>query len=261
MGLFSPEKATPVEPYEALARIYDQVMLHVDYMAWARFSLDFLGEHGLWNTLSEPPRILECACGTGELALLIARYNIQIDAFDRSPAMIEMARKKAAGLDDPPRFFVGSFESFQADPPYDAAICLYDSINYLLEASEVVSFLRRLSQVMQPDGLILFDICTEANSVLHFSDRSDRESGVGYRYVRTMKYDREQRIQENVFEINLKGVASPFFERHQQRIYPIAEIERCIEAAGLVVVEATDAMERKVPTEASLRVHFLVKKK
>jgi len=236
-------------------------MSHVDYMAWARFSLDFLGEHGLWNTLSEPPRILECACGTGELALLISRYRIQIDAFDRSPSMIAEAQRKAVGLEDPPHFFVGSFESFHADPQYDAAICLYDSINYLLEPTEIVSFLRRLSDAMQPEGLILFDICTEANSVLHFNDRSDRESGPGFSYTRTMRYNRTTRIQENVFEINLKGSPTPLIERHQQRIYPIEDIERCVREAGLEILETTDAMERRPPTERSLRVHFMVRKR
>lgn len=252
-----PEKE--VEPYGALANIYERVMSHVDYAAWARFTVDLLGDAGIWEN-PDPPRILECACGSGTLAMALSHYGFTIDAFDRSPAMIDRALAKASGAVNAPSFYVGSFQSFRAEPPYDAALCLYDSLNYILDPGEVVGFLKRLREILAPGGLFLFDVCTEKNSLAHFNDRVERDKGPGFTYVRSMTYHRGERIQENRFEIFFSGSSEAFVEVHRQRIYPLEEIYRFVRAAGWTILEKSDGMGRRPASETSLRVHILAKR-
>jgi SAM-dependent methyltransferase len=248
------------EPYEALARFYDRLMSHVDYKDWARFTLDLLGDQGLWRRPAGTQRVLECACGTGSLAMLLSRYGLKVDAFDRSRAMVAQAESKTGNLPNAPRFFEGTFANFRVEPPYDAALCLYDSINYLLEPEEFIAFLQRISGILRPGGLFLFDICTEINSILHFDERMEQGSGPGYRFNRTMSYLRSERIQENRFEIEISGQPTLIHERHRQRIFSLDEVHGFIVAAGLSLVEETDGQERRPPTESSLRVHLLCRK-
>ncbi len=261
-GLFAEQlPVTNVEPYDALALFYDRMMAHVDYGHWSRFTIDLLLRHGLTEDIPSKRRLLEAACGTGTLALALARFDLEIDAFDRSVGMIEMALKKSEKIPNAPNFFVGSFENFEAKSSYDATICLYDSINYLLEPKDVTRFLRRIGEVLKPGGIFLFDICTELNSILHFNGRREREAGPGYRYQRVMRYKHANRIQENSFEIALDGPPPQIIkEHHRQKIYSLEEIRGFIADAGLSLVEELDGYERKRPTSRSLRVHFLVRK-
>lgn len=237
------------------------MMAHVDYPRWAQLTVDLLAEHGLWRCSQLPPRLLECGCGTGTLALLVARYGVTVEAFDKSPEMIAQAAAKVVGLPGAPTFRVGSFEQFQSEGFYDAALCLYDSINYILEPNQFIAFLRRLREVLRPGGLLLFDVCTELNSILHFDKRREVESGPGYRYARTMRYRKRNRIQENVILLSFDGPPPmTLAERHLQRIYPLDDVRRFIAAAGFMLVEETDGYERRRPGAGTLRVHFLVRK-
>ncbi len=252
---------TPAEPYDGLAKVYDRMMAHVDYGHWSRFTADHLLRHKVTDNSTGNFHILETACGTGTLAMSLARLDLKIDAFDRSPGMIREAKRKTENLPNAPNFFVGTFEDFQGNPPYDAAICLYDSINYLLEPDQVIRFLQRIGGALKPGGIFLFDICTELNSVLHFNGRREKEAGPGYHYQRIMRYKHSNRIQENIFEIFFDGPpAEVVTEHHQQKIYSLDEIRSFITSAGLSLVEELDGYERKRPTSRSLRVHFLVRK-
>ncbi len=88
-----------VDPYYALARIYDQVMDHVDYAKWVQFILEIFEEHGLYPPASNKKTpILECACGTGTVALHLALRGYEVSAFDSSAAMVEVARSKVKSL-------------------------------------------------------------------------------------------------------------------------------------------------------------------
>ncbi len=249
------------EPYDALAMIYDRMMTHVDYGHWSRFIIELLMRHRLPEGDTAQLRVLEAACGTGTLALSLAGLALKVDAFDRSAAMIKEALRKSETTQNAPHFFVGTFDNFQANPPYDAAICLYDSINYLLEAKQVTRFLRQIAGALKPGGIFLFDICTELNSILHFNGRREREEGPGYRYQRVMRYKHANRIQENIFEIVYAGPPRrTITEHHRQKIYSLDEMRGFIASAGLTLVEELDGYEIKRPTSRSLRVHFVARK-
>ena len=68
-------------PYSALAAIYDHVMRHVDYVAWC----DYIER--LWDRFCARPRtVLDLACGTGTVALELARRGYRLTGVDGSPA-------------------------------------------------------------------------------------------------------------------------------------------------------------------------------
>ena len=49
---------------------------------------------------------------------------------------------------------------FSVDIPADAAVCLFDSLNHLLEAEQLASAFRCVQAALRPRGLFLFDINT-----------------------------------------------------------------------------------------------------
>ena len=249
----------PAQPYGALAAIYDEVMGHVNYAKWVDFTREILSAHGLPQPSAlRPPLILECACGTGIVALMLASLGYRIEAFDASPAMVKRAREKAVGICNQPDFRVGDFLVLDAKNQYDAAICLYDSINYLMSTDQVSAFLKLLKEALKPGGLFLFDICTELNSQLHFADNSEDGSGEGFSYHREMRYDHKAMLQENRFWITFdQNRNTVYTETHRQRIYPVTLVRQLIHSSGLTLLEEADEFTRRAPHADSLRVHFL----
>lgn len=251
-----------VAPYEALAEIYDLVMSHVDYRKWVEFSLALLSENGLPHPREDlAPRILECACGTGTMAVFFALNGYRVDAFDSSASMIEIARAKTSDIEPSPNIFIADFLTFEAQGLFDAVLCLYDSVNYLASPDQVHTFFERVLRVLRPGGLFLFDICTEKNSMLFFADRKQEEQGDGYSMRRKVNYYPDTRIQENRFWICLDERPDVvMFECHQQQIYPVEQIRQILIDTGFEIVNEFDGFHRHPPTPNSLRVHFLCRR-
>ena len=252
-----------VAPYHVLARIYDSVMSHVDYSAWVQFAYSILLDYGLPSVSDETqPYILECACGTGSIAVIMALYGCRIDACDKSPDMIEIARTRVADLENKPQYSVMEFLQLEAQNSYDAVICLYDSVNYLMELNDLTEFFTKVKAALKPSGLFLFDICTEFNSRRFFNDYKSDEKGDGFSYLRESHYYSDLKIQENIFTVRLDDCqGKEFIETHRQRIYPVNKIRSVLSRTGFKLLEETDGFSRIPPSETSLRVHFLCRTK
>ncbi len=70
-----------------------------------------------------PARVADLGCGTGTLSLLLAEAGFAVDALDFSPAMVERARTKLAGV---PGVTVAEGDAFEPQLPassYDAVLC------------------------------------------------------------------------------------------------------------------------------------------
>jgi len=252
-------EAINVVPYQVLARIYDSVMSHVDYSAWAQFAYSILLDYGLPSVSDETqPHILECACGTGKIAAIIALCGCRIDACDKSQDMIRIAQTRVTELENPPQYSVMEFLELDTRNSYDAVICLYDSVNYLMDLNDLTEFFIKVKAALKPSGLFLFDICTEFNSKRYFDAYKSGEEGDGFSYIRESQYYCDLKIQENIFTIRLEdNQRKEFIETHRQRIYSVNTIKSVLSRTGFDLLEETDNLSRIPPSETSLRVHFL----
>jgi SAM-dependent methyltransferase len=244
-------------PYEGLAPIYDYVMRHVDYDHWANHVVSLLRRHD-----GDAPHLLELACGTGNLAVSLARQGYAVTGFDLSQDMIRVAREKAAGAKAPLAFDVRDIRALTSDEPlgpFPAALCLYDSLNYMLSLEEVAEALDQVHDVLEPGALFIFDVCTERNSMHHFRDVRDIEHGPGFTYTRHSFYDADEGLQFNAFDIRLED-GRRRQEKHVQRIYRHDDLVACVEASPFELVEALDGFTLRPGSERSDRVHFILRR-
>ena len=78
-------------PYQGLAPIYDYVMAHVNYGEWAAYI------HALCARFApDTNRVVDLACGTGNVSFALHRLGYEVTGVDRSEAMLQVAREKAA---------------------------------------------------------------------------------------------------------------------------------------------------------------------
>lgn len=243
-------------PYSHLARIYDHVMRHVDYRQWANYI------QSVFTRFEAAPKdVLELACGTGAMACILDGRGYRMTGIDRSESMIAVAKQKALEARRAIRFQVGDMVRLPASGPYDAVLCLYDSINYVMEEADVLAMMNRLRAVIKAGGLFVFDICTERNSRRYFHNQVDRESNGDFSYVRRCEYVPDTCVQVNEFQFtfNREGKRHSFRERHEQRIYPVARLAEICRASGYRVLGVFDGFSFEAASERSNRVHYVVR--
>ena len=244
--------STAQSPYQGLAPIYDYVMAHVDYGEWAAYI------HALFARFApDATRVVDLACGTGNVSFALHRLGYEIMGVDRSEAMLRVAREKTA--DTGVEFIQRDLCQLAGLGPFDAATCLYDSINYLLAPADLDAALCGAQAIVQPGGLFVFDICTERNSLRYFRNMRDSEQGPGFSYERHSMYDPVKRLQRNHFRIRRDESDVAFEETHVQRIYPVADIAERVEASAWELLALCDGFTFDEGNEESDRVHFVLR--
>lgn len=243
------------ETYSVLAALYDTLMEDVDYETWADFIDEILQTH-----YPDPIDILEMACGTGALSLSLAELECyHLTATDKSEAMIRIAQEKAAIQEADVRFYVQDFREIAFEQSFDAIFSVFDSVNYLHSAADILQMMRKTHEVMRPGGLLVFDFSTPVNSLEAVDFLNNEEGHAGkYRYYRESKYDVHEQIHYNLFEIEElagdgKTILNRFKESHKQRIYTLKEMLSIVEQSpynllakyeGFDLVEADDNSAR-----------------
>lgn len=151
--------------YDALAPMFDVMTdWNARLAAEGPFLRAVLEETGVYS-------VLDAACGSGGHALALAEWGYAAAGVDASPVMVEMARRKAAerGLDTP--FAVadlGGLTALAASQdredcaagvlrlaPYDAVLCLGNSLPHLLTQADLVAALAGMGAMLKPGGLLV----------------------------------------------------------------------------------------------------------
>lgn len=89
------------EPYETLAGAYDGLTTDVDYAAVLQFFETVLQRAG-----HSPKTVLDLACGTGSMSVLLAERGYRVIGADISEEMLTAAAQKAAAMAENPPFFI-----------------------------------------------------------------------------------------------------------------------------------------------------------
>ncbi len=235
-----------------LAQFYDEVMDHVNYRAWASY-IDKMAvkKHGLRRG-----RAIDFACGTGTLLTYLARLGWDTVGVDASSPMVEEAKAIKPPRGRVMQWGVYSFLETPDVEPCDLGICVYDSLNYLLDEEEVATFFRNARQVIRPGGLLVVDLSTEINSRIHFNGSAMEEHLKGGSYRRITRYDEEERIQHNVFNIYPDGEDTVYVEHHQQRIYMIQTVLDIAKENGFQPKNVYHELTFKPGDETSDRIHI-----
>lgn len=242
------------EPYEALAEIYDHVMNHVDYKQWANYIRRLLP-----FTDSPERHVADLACGTGNLLSELKFKQCRVTGCDISPAMLRRARiKPVIRLQG---WMAADFTSlpFKADC-FDAALVLYDSINYLLEREQVLRLFSEAARILKPGGQFIFDAATPFVCETAFRDYEEKDVSLpGFPYLRRSWYDAQQNIQYNHFSIQYNG--EQVEETHQQKIRSLREWRRLLEESPLQLVAAYGGFGFKPANKTAERIHFVCEKR
>ncbi|MBI4535368.1 MAG: class I SAM-dependent methyltransferase [Ignavibacteriae bacterium] len=102
--------------------------------------------------------MLDLACGTGTLALLMARRGWNVWGVDGSEGMIDEAKKKFLRCKLPVVLVHEDMRQFRLDTSVMLTTCLYDSLNHLLSRKALLDTFRAVHLHTQPSGYFVFDV-------------------------------------------------------------------------------------------------------
>ena len=142
--------------YYSLAPFYDDLTQDVPYERFADFYELIFRRYGV-----QPRMLLDLACGTGTLTVLLARRGYEMIGADASEEMLSVAMDKAAGEDLAvlPLFLCQSMEDLDLYGTVNAAICSLDGINYV-PAEALPEVFHKLHLFVEPGGVVIFDVNT-----------------------------------------------------------------------------------------------------
>ncbi len=144
-----------MDAYRALANSYDRLTNDVDYEATVDFYWQILKEEGL-----EPRTAVDLACGTGSVALLLAKKGLQVIGADLSEDMLCAASLKAQDMENPPLFVCQPLQKLRLPRGVDLAVCALDSLDYITDPADCQEAIRRIYRALNPGGCFIFDVNT-----------------------------------------------------------------------------------------------------
>lgn len=239
-------------PYSQLARIYDKVMAHVNYKMWAEYV------RNLFQFADIPIQtIVDLSCGTGKHMSFLSRHKIKVCGCDLSLEMLKIARKKTA-LKNAPFFVNDAVSTAVKKDVFDAAVMLYDSINYVFEDKNVVLLLDDIARILKPGGIFVFDIVTKEGLKRTFDNYYESDSWNGLAYQRRSWFNTSRQTQHNEFHFLFNGHS--FREEHIQLIRPCEEWVRFIEKSGMNLIQEFSNFTFLPADKKSERIHFVCRK-
>jgi len=141
---------------QEFSQYYDALTGDVDYPAKAAL---LLGE--TTRLMGKAPSlVLDLACGTGSLALELARRGLEVIGVDGSQEMLSQAMMKSAGVSPPVLFLCQGMEELDLYGTVEAAFCTLDSLNHLPGPQALGRVLGRLRYFVEPGGIFAFDLNT-----------------------------------------------------------------------------------------------------
>ena len=249
--------------YSRMARYYDVVYANiVDYRSNVSYLEKIFRKHRSETSRS----ILDIACGTGNYTFVFADRGYDTTGVDLSNDMLEVARGKAAGRDNP-RFLKMDMRKLELESKYDIATVLFGGFGYLLDEADVELFLAGIAKHLSQGGLLMFEFW-QNSAILPAATRQsgmrswDRTEDGDQLIIRLHlgRYDAQTNIYDVRFDFYIldrkkMGLVDTFTENHLVRTYSISQMRELLERNGFTALAFYDGdlgkSEKDEPNPAS----------
>ena len=141
--------------YHDLAFSYDRLTDDVDYEKIVAFYRTIMEQEGV-----HPRSAVDLACGTGSVALLLAKEGLRVVGVDMSEEMLTVAAQKSQESDIFVQYTCQALQEMRLPRGVDLAVCALDGLDYILDPADCAEAIRRIYKALNPGGIFIFDVNT-----------------------------------------------------------------------------------------------------
>ncbi|MED1438684.1 class I SAM-dependent methyltransferase [Aeribacillus composti] len=243
--------------YKHFASVYDRLMKDVPYDEWAQFLHQAIQRYGNGGN-----RVLDLACGTGEISYRMAELGYELTGVDLSGEMLAVAQEKMMKKGFDALFIEQDMRELKGYKPFDAVLLNCDSINYLLKEEDVVKTFQAVYDHLNRNGLFLFDAHSvhKMEKIFKHAVFADNDEDVSYIWKCFDGEYPNSVIHELTFFVNNGTDYVRLDEDHYQRTFSISEYRYMLEKCGFTIVDITDGIFQSPDIEQAERIFYIAKK-
>lgn len=241
--------------YERFAYLYDELMQDVPYDEWVKIVEAYKEKYQV-NGM----KLLDLACGTGELSVRFAQKGYDVTGADLSGDMLSVAQMKAQAQSMPIQFFQQDMTELEELGEFDIIGIFCDSLNYLKDEQAVKKTFEGVYRLLKKGGLFIFDVHSVYKMRDIFADATFTWDDEEITYIwNSFKGDDPHSVEHELtfFVLDERtGKYDRVDEVHYQRTYPEAIYVELLKQAGFENIEITGDYSLKAPDSTTERLFF-----
>ncbi len=246
--------------YGDFAYYYDLLTGNVDYESRCDYIGALLAENGVGKGI-----LLDLACGTGTVSLLMSEKGYDVIGVDASEEMLSQAQEKKMEKGADIIFLCQRMEELDLFGTVNAAVSTLDSLNHVTDEDSLRKIFRRVSLFMEDGGIFLFDVNTPYKHREVLGDN-------------TFVYDMEEvycvwqnstdenlltEVSLDIFEHDIEDDEDVYYrysEEFCERGYTLDKIKEWLEENKFEVLAVYEEMTRQPVTNRTERAVFVARK-
>jgi ubiquinone/menaquinone biosynthesis C-methylase UbiE len=243
--------------YNEFAEVYDLFMEDVDYSAWCKYIEEIFGQYGI-----KPKRILDTACGTGNITIPMASSGYEMWGLDISEDMLSIAESKARALKQKLRLLNQDMTQMNLKEKFDAVLCMCDGVNYIQHEKGLKDYFDSVYKTLDKKGIFIFDISSYYKISLILGNNTFYEEKNNKHYIWNNNFDESTETVEMdlVFFVPEGSLYRKFEEQHVQKAHKWEYLAGLLEESGFREIKVFEDFNFKKPGEKSERIFFTAMK-
>ncbi|MED3549055.1 class I SAM-dependent methyltransferase [Cytobacillus praedii] len=245
--------------YGKFAYLYDELMKDVPYDKWVEIVKNYVSKFHV-----NGKKILDLACGTGELSIKFAEEGFEVTGVDLSEDMLMVAQGKAADREMNVQFYQQNMAELEGLGRFDVIGIFCDSLNYLQSEQEVLDTFSRVHEHLDDNGLFIFDVHSIHKIMQIFMNQTFALNDEEISYIwHSYQGEHPNSVEHDLsfFVLDQQtGQYERYDELHFQRTFPIEVYGNWLKEAGFEVLEVIADFEAVSPQTQSERIFFISRK-
>lgn len=245
--------------YGDFAYYYDLLTENVDYESRCNYIHSLLAENGIGKGI-----LLDLACGTGTVSMLLSAKGYDMIGVDASEEMLSVAQEKKAQSGADIIFLCQKMEELDLFGTINGAVCTLDSINHVTDESTVKEIFRRVSLFMEDKGIFIFDVNTPYkhrevlgnNTFVYDMDEvyCVWQNSTDEKLLTTISLDVFEKDEED-------DVYYKYSEQFCERGYELSDIEQWVKDYKFDIIGIYEELTKDPVRENTQRAVFVLRKK
>jgi SAM-dependent methyltransferase len=183
-------------------------------------------------------KILDCPCGQGRHAHLLAEAGYDVDGVDYSPELLAAA--KARGVGPTLRYARADMRSLPKKwtDRFDAVANVFTSFGFFADPADDAAVIHEFARVLRPDGVLLWHGASRDGVAARFLERDWWRTSDGTMVGQERTFDPLSGVLD--VDTQWHGPSGGGQKSHRIRLYTATRIAELCRDAGLIVEAAYD---------------------